>query len=161
MVFDNRRAVSPLVATVLLIAFSVALGAVVMSWGEGYIESKAPFVQGSGEVGNTCGSAGISIISVKDMPQVCARGDEMDLFLRNGNVDITGIKALVVGADGVAVIENILTQPLKPDDAVKTTIAHQPVGAVQQLVLTPIVTSNGASEYCRQSETKVEEIRQC
>lgn len=31
----NKRAISPLIATVLLVAFAVALGAVVMSWTSG------------------------------------------------------------------------------------------------------------------------------
>jgi flagellin-like protein len=159
--FQNKRAVSPLVATVLLIAFSVALGAVVMSWGESYIEQKAPFVQGGTEVGGACGSSSLSIIKVKDVPQVCARGDELDIFVRNGDVQIQGIKALIVGSDGVAVVENILETPLKPDDAVKTTVAHQPVGTVQQLTLTPVVESGGTQEFCRQSETKVEDIHTC
>jgi flagellin-like protein len=37
-VFDSRKGLSPLIATVLLIAFAVALGVMVMNWGKG----KAP-----------------------------------------------------------------------------------------------------------------------
>ncbi len=33
----NKKAVSPLIATVLLIAFTVALGAIVMNWGESFV----------------------------------------------------------------------------------------------------------------------------
>ena len=36
----NRKGVSPLIATVLLIAFAVALGAIVMNWGRNYIENQ-------------------------------------------------------------------------------------------------------------------------
>lgn len=43
--FKSKRGISPLIATVLLIAFAVALGAVVMSWGRGYIESTATFAE--------------------------------------------------------------------------------------------------------------------
>ena len=32
-IIKNKKGVSPLIATILLIAFAVALGAVVMSWG--------------------------------------------------------------------------------------------------------------------------------
>lgn len=35
----NKRALSPLIATVLLIAFAIALGAIVMSLGKNYIQS--------------------------------------------------------------------------------------------------------------------------
>jgi flagellin-like protein len=42
---QSRKGISPLIATVLLIAFAVALGAVVMSWGRGYIENTATFAE--------------------------------------------------------------------------------------------------------------------
>lgn len=35
----NKKAISPLIATVLLIGFAVALAAVVMTWGGGFIRS--------------------------------------------------------------------------------------------------------------------------
>lgn len=37
----NKKAVSPLIATLLLVIFSIALGSVVMSWGKQYVESAA------------------------------------------------------------------------------------------------------------------------
>ncbi len=37
----NKKAVSPLIATFLLLVFSIALGSVVMSWGKGYVEQAA------------------------------------------------------------------------------------------------------------------------
>ena len=40
--FKSRKAISPLVATILLLAFAVALGSVVMSWGKDLIEKTAP-----------------------------------------------------------------------------------------------------------------------
>lgn len=36
--FKSKKSISPLVATILLLAFAVALGSVVMSWGKGLIE---------------------------------------------------------------------------------------------------------------------------
>lgn len=36
----SKRSVSPLIATVLLIAFAVALGAIVMNWGRNFIEHR-------------------------------------------------------------------------------------------------------------------------
>ena len=36
--FKSRKAISQLVATILLLAFAVALGSVVMSWGKDLIE---------------------------------------------------------------------------------------------------------------------------
>jgi len=52
----NKRAVSPLIATVLLIAFAVALGAIVMNWGRGYVEDTQDFARESSEGQLTCSS---------------------------------------------------------------------------------------------------------
>lgn len=38
----GKRGISPLIATVLLVAFAVALGAVVMNWAKGVEETKTP-----------------------------------------------------------------------------------------------------------------------
>ncbi|MEK6878980.1 MAG: archaellin/type IV pilin N-terminal domain-containing protein [Nanoarchaeota archaeon] len=38
MIFFNKRGISPLIATVLLIGFTVALAAVVITWGTGFVQ---------------------------------------------------------------------------------------------------------------------------
>lgn len=43
----SKKGIAPLIATVLLIAFSVALGAIVMNWGRAYIEDTAALAQKS------------------------------------------------------------------------------------------------------------------
>jgi flagellin-like protein len=44
----DKKAVSPLIATVLLIAFAVALGAIVMNWGESFVrETQTTAEEGS------------------------------------------------------------------------------------------------------------------
>jgi flagellin-like protein len=45
----NKKAVSPLIATVLLIAFAVALGAIVMNWGSGYVKSMQDYSKENSE----------------------------------------------------------------------------------------------------------------
>jgi len=37
----NKKAISPLIATILLLAFAIALGSAVMAWGKGLIEKSA------------------------------------------------------------------------------------------------------------------------
>ena len=80
----NKRGISPLFATILLIAFSIALGAVVMSWGEAYIEEKAEFAKGVQEVSRGCNNVFFSILSVKATPQICQKGNTIEVFLDNG-----------------------------------------------------------------------------
>ena len=159
--FKGKRGISPLVATVLLIAFSVALGAVVMSWGESYIEQRADFVSGRPEVGGACDTALVSIITVKDVPQACVRGNTIELFIENGNQPIDGIKAQVVGSDSLYVAENILTGKLEAAGAIKITITPGTIGQIKQVKLIPIVVADGQKQFCEKSQTKLEDLRSC
>ena len=70
--FRSRKAVSPLIATVLLIAFAVALGAVVMNWGRGYVEDTANIARERSDTEVTCASeVDISIVDIDSVPQIC------------------------------------------------------------------------------------------
>ncbi|MBD3361219.1 hypothetical protein GF358_00315 [Candidatus Woesearchaeota archaeon] len=160
--FNNKRAISPLFATILLIAFSVALGAVVMSWGESYIEEKAEFAKGVQEVSRGCNNVYFTILQVKATPQICRRGDTIEVFLDNGpNANIFNIQAKVVGTDDVSVVENILPKPLPKAGSDKATFAFAPVGGIRQVRLTPVIQSGRDIIYCPQRALKLEGINEC
>ena len=63
--FRSNKAVSPLIATVLLIAFAVALGAVVMNWGRGYVEDTANIARERSDTEVKCASdVDVSIVEI-------------------------------------------------------------------------------------------------
>lgn len=159
--FEGRRGISPLVATVLLIAFSVALGAVVMSWGESYIEQRAEFVSGKPEVGGPCDTALISIIKLEGKPQACLRGSTVELFIENGQRPLDGIKVSVTGSDGVHLVDNVLAKKLDPADSVKVTVTPTAIGTIKQIKLTPILLINNEQQFCTQSQTIIEPVQPC
>ena len=37
-IFKNKKALSPLVATILLVVFAVVIGTITMNWGKSYVE---------------------------------------------------------------------------------------------------------------------------
>jgi flagellin-like protein len=158
LLFQGRRGISPLVATILLIAFSVGVGAVVMSVGESYIEEKAEFVEGGhSEVAAGCGAAKLSVIQVGGVAQACMRGAELELALDNGPTDLAGVHLRAVGTAGIAVRENILSEPLKHAGSVQAKASLAEAGEVRQLKLTPII---GAGP-CGEQAVTLENIRQC
>jgi flagellin-like protein len=160
--FNNKRGISPLFATILLIAFSVALGAVVMSWGESYIEEKAEFAKGIQEVSRGCNDIYFTIMQVSAVPQICQRGDTIEAFIENGpNQHILNIQAKVIGTDNVAVIDNILKKSLPKAGSEKANFAFAPVGQLRQVKLTPIVQSGREVIYCPQRSLTLEGVNQC
>ena len=38
MIFSKKKALSPLMATLLLVVFAIVVGAITMSWGKSYVE---------------------------------------------------------------------------------------------------------------------------
>lgn len=160
--FNNKRGISPLFATILLIAFSVALGAVVMSWGESYIEEKADFAKGVQEVSRGCDSVYFSILQIKATPQICYRGDTIEVFVDNGpDANILNIQAKVIGTDDVSVVNNILSASLPKAGSDKANFAFAPVGVLRQVKLTPIIQSGKDIVYCSQRAITLEGINQC
>lgn len=74
---------SPLIATVLLIAFAVALGAMIMNWGAGTVVD-----DGSGDISSYC--EGVKLVS--DGP-ICYSDNQLSFKVKNiGSSRIEGIK---------------------------------------------------------------------
>lgn len=73
----TRKAVSPLIATVLLIAFAVALGAVVMNWGRGYVEDTANMARERSDSEVTCtAEVELSVVEIDSVPQICYNNNQ-------------------------------------------------------------------------------------
>ncbi len=158
----NKKAISPLMATFLLISFSVGLGAVVMKWGQTYIEEKAEFVQGVRETISSCESISFNIIQVSGVPQICYKGNTVEIFIENGpNIALEGIHAQIVGTEGVSTQESILPGRLKKTDAVKTAFSYPTVGEIRQIKLTPRIMTGREVVFCSNNALVIEGVRTC
>lgn len=158
----NRRGVSPLVATLLLIALSVALGAAVMSWGEDYIEEKAEFVQGVQETVTTCDLVSFSVITISGVQQLCQDGTTVRGLIDNGpDADIADLHARVVGKNGISVQESVLGKPLPRGSATPIVFSTGDLGALAQVKLTPKTIIGGKPVVCGKQALLVENILPC
>lgn len=161
-VFENNRGITPLVATVLLVAFSVGLGALVMSWGEDYIAQKAEFVQGTGEIKSACDTAHIDFIRIAGQPQACLGGRGLEIWIDNGEVDVSSIHARIVGSKGVDVVSNILLAPLVKLNSARAIVPVKPeVGQVLQVKLTPKIWSGTKESTCATAAITLERFPAC
>ena len=159
---SNTKGISPLFATIILILLSIGLGAIVMSWGETYVEGHAGFVQGVQEVNRGCDMIELSVIPIAGVPQLCSALDFIEVWLDNGpNMAVEDIHTRIVGTDGVAVIDSILNQPLGVAQAARLTIAFEPVGEVRQLKLTPKIRIGQDIIFCSDHPLIFENIAAC
>ncbi len=159
----NKRGVSPLIATILLILMSVGMGVAVMSWGEDYIEEKAEFVQGVQETVTSCDTVAFSVITIGGVQQLCQQDDTtLKGLIDNGpDADIADFHARLVGVKGIYVQESTLAQPLPRASATPLTIATDDIGIVQQVKLTPQIMTGGTKTQCTKQAVLVENIKPC
>lgn len=113
----NKKGVSPLIATVLLIGFAVALAAVVMTWGLGFIEQTAETTEK--QTTNT-------LICASDLAFTISNVNPLAKTITIDNRGKVGIVSLVFrihnndGVDSIDTAEATLTEIGVPKFGVKT-----------------------------------------
>lgn len=177
-IFKSKRGISPLIATVLLIAFAVALGAVVMNWGKQYVEEQAADAKMSGQAKQLCTSTELIFETVSRMPQICYRGNTtnttgLDFTIRNiASHDILDMQLTVLGTD------DVLEVNLKDDADLTSKFALGPnkilrardfnitgIGGFTKAIFTPGIKVDGKKDpqLCSDNVLDVEitEIEEC
>lgn len=106
-IFNNKRGISPLIATVLLIAFAVALGAVVMNWGRSYVEDMSEKSAQTSESEIVCAQeVSFEIQDIGTDRQICFDADEREIrvmLVNKGKIDLAGFAFQIIGAEGTGV----------------------------------------------------------
>ena len=91
-----KNGISPLIATVLLVGFTVVLIAIILLWGRGYYEERA---QKEGKISELEADCATSVLL--DVKSAALQGVKLILGLNNdGNRDIDGLVVVVQGAGG-------------------------------------------------------------
>ena len=162
---NSKKGVSPLIATVLLIAFAVALGAVVMNWGRGYIEQTQTLAADQSDALIICSTKiDLDLIEIDYEKQACfnASGNGGDgtvqLILENrGTYGLEKIqfRAITDGSNvPVSQTENssIGDSVLGPGEAgyfeINLTGDNTDATKVKQVAITPVVSVSGNEVAC-------------
>ncbi|MBI2659663.1 hypothetical protein HYX07_00700 [Candidatus Woesearchaeota archaeon] len=157
--FRLKRGVSPLIATILLIAFAVALGSVVMNWG-------LSLSLGKSEDG--CRNVEIKIRS-PDSSDVCFGGFGQNGYINfivdnTGNADISGLAIWIVGDKGTRLfdLDNILIKKGSLYDKKDKEVGYDftQFGNIKQVQFIPKVKAE-TQEICPKNSIKAEKIGVC
>lgn len=161
----SRKAVSPLIATVLLIAFAVALGAVVMNWGRGYVDSTTDFAQKKSDTEIRCSmDIGIKFIEFNDEKQVCLDNgtDTINFTVQNtGTVTIHGVKIQAIGNSSIVDHDINTTMPIAGilKDHINYSLSGN--GSLKQIRFTPMIKVEGVKVLCAQNALVKEDTGIC
>jgi flagellin-like protein len=157
---SSKKGVSPLIATVLLIAFAVALGSVVMNWGLSLNLGKSE---------DTCRNVEIKTRSV-DSIEACFGGFGQNGYINfiidnTGSTDISGLAIWVVGDKGTKLfdLDSILIKKGSLYDKKDKEVSYDFVqfGNIKQVQFIPKVMVGQTTEICPKNAVKAEKIGVC
>lgn len=153
----NRRAVSPLIATVLLIAFAVALGAVVMNWGRTFTEQKTAEVTATSDVATGC-SLGISlkILEIANKPQICVGEWGANSYINftvsnEGSKKIDSLRIMIIGDSSTPTINNsVSNSSISEGGLIKLSSPYvqSNVGTLKIVRVIPVIDTGGKKIPC-------------
>ncbi|MFC1753049.1 archaellin/type IV pilin N-terminal domain-containing protein [Thermoproteota archaeon] len=174
----NKKAVSPLIATVLLIAFAVALGAVVMNWGRGYVEDTQDFARERSDAEVVCTTdIDLNIVSIDLTEQICYNSSDggtnetnVSMILENvASRDINSLNIRVIGTDSkvpfTPTIANGSEEATEIDAGEAKLISflydHDDYGLISQIAVTPVIKLSGKDVTCSGNQLRLIGIRSC
>ena len=144
----TKKAITPLISTVLLLAFAVGLGTLVMSWGNSQKFQETV----------SCDYVEIGITELDNSKQLCLQDNSIKTTLENnGNIDITSIELVVLTKNSVIKTNTeadfksgefeYFTFPLNIDDPAK----------ILKIRLIPYTET----EACVNKKVEIEKITEC
>jgi len=114
-----KRAVSPLIATILLIALTISIGAIVIGWGKQYVSTQTKCIsadlqviqttKGTNNIDITVYNSGTIPLNINDLYIVatagtttltCQPGDPANVGANSCVIDNTGTTTINVGSQG-------------------------------------------------------------
>jgi flagellin-like protein len=169
MIMKCKKGVSPLVATILLIAFAVALGAVVMSYGSAYYSDREVSAAAVSSPNDACDAISLSVYRIADKEQICYGGTGAAGFVNfmldnQGNGDIDELQVSIIGEKGTQ--ENRIAQLIgkgqlydKRDKTAKYNFDAN--GVIYQVQVRPYIKVQGQMQVCINKQITVANIQGC
>jgi flagellin-like protein len=151
----DKRAIAPLIATLLLISFAVSLGVVIMNFGRAQVQLQAQCPI----------SIGMKLVSIGGNDQACYDSVKKDISftIENGvNIDVAGLLVNVIGS------KEAKTMNVKDALISKagTFLGHVPYdstvsGEIRQIKITPKVVLYEEEQICTEKALVIEGIPAC
>ncbi|MBW2976682.1 hypothetical protein KY347_04510 [Candidatus Woesearchaeota archaeon] len=156
----NKRGVSPLIATVLLISFAVALGAVVMNWGSNFDLLKEEDV---------CYDINLKLRNLNGA-EVCYSGSGKSRYIHfildnKGNADVNGLGLWITGEKGTKLLDfndfSIERGTLLEIRDNTVEYDFNAYGAIKHIQFIPKVKTEDSIEICVRNSVKAEKVEVC
>src|SRR3989338_881499 len=150
----SKKAVSPLIATVLVIGFAIALSGIMMTWGASFVKDIQEQSEKSSLKDIACTrDVGLNIKSAT------VWGNKIKLVIENlGQMDIDKLNILLVGSDGGDNIE--IGSGISAGGIQSFSVALDPnkIGTFKQVEAMPSITFEGEQIACKDAVDKEDNL---
>lgn len=144
---NSKKGVSPLIATVLLLAFAVSIATIIVQL--------EPFTGG-------CGISSAEVMETNGKQKICYREDTggIQIHLENGNNDILKIKASITGKKDIKNLQ--LNKTIDSHTAGKIVLSYgiQKFGQPEKIIITPTYNKSNKLVECP-LELEVNGVQPC
>ncbi len=155
----SKRGVSPLIATILLIAFAVALGSVIMNWGLSLsINSDDP-----------CQKVALDLREFNGA-EACYgnRGEQgyINFIIENqGSIDVSGVSLWLTGQKKSELID-LDSLPISKRESIEkvsndVVFSFNTVGNLDQVQFIPKISTNGKMQACTRQAVQPSALKFC
>ena len=147
-----KKAMSPLLSTIILIGFAIALGGIVMSWGRaGYVEES--------QVGE-CGQTSLSLVDYGENRGICTEGGKLYFTMQNdGEIELDGIKVSLLSIRDMH--STVVEERMVPADVVRSELEYPDIGKIEKVIFTPRFTYLEKEKLCPKNGFSVEDVGEC
>lgn len=146
-----NRGISPLIATVLLIAFAVSIGTMIMNWGKDAVAA------------GDCTETKLDVQIINDKPLFCydTLNNKINVMLKNtGSTDINKLKMRVITPDFTNEDKDIEDSAIKSGDIKTKNIDYVHSGKFRVEII-PIITIGGKERICSEKYVYTDDILAC
>jgi flagellin-like protein len=160
MIFGSKKGVSPLIATILLIAFAVALGSVIMNWGLNLSLGKSD---------DLCSSVEFKLRKIESA-DVCYGGFGANGYINfivdnTGKPTIDGLSLWIIGEKDRKIIDvdDISLKSGFLYDKRDTSIGYDfnAYGKIDSIQIIPKINSDGSQKLCTKNAVEAQKIGIC
>lgn len=155
----GKKAMSPLIATVLLIAFAVALGAMIMNWSAEEVSAQTD--PNSPVSGDPCVSVGLEVQEAFGEKALCHKDGELRFNVVNsGKVEIKGLQLRTLDGSLKEVKEIIPSSQLAVGGTFSYTTQLTDTSKLH-VELVPYIIVNNNQQFCIKKAVIQDILPQC
>ncbi len=145
MFMYSKKGVSPLIATVLLIAFAISLGAVIMNLGVNLTTT-------------VCDTIEIEVLTINQNPRICLEDNQVRFTINNIGSPISGFRAVAIGN---TVIEEDYILDIEKLKSSAHTLSIPESETIDAMKFIPITTQGSDLTFCPDYAIDIEQIPDC